>query len=67
MLAAIVAVTGEAGCLLVILNYTGDRLNFGMAAQRARNEYNLNVKTVRLAYDGDQTRLSFCEQILVCD
>jgi len=36
VLAAIVSVTGEAGCLLVVKNYTGDRLNFGLAAERAR-------------------------------
>ena len=36
VLAGIVAVTGTAGCLLVVKNYTGDRLNFGLAAQRAR-------------------------------
>ena len=30
------AVTGPAGCLLVVKNYTGDRLNFGLAAERAR-------------------------------
>lgn len=33
---AIVAVTGNAGCLLIVKNYTGDRLNFGLAAERAR-------------------------------
>lgn len=27
-----------AGCLLLIPNYTGDRLNFGLAAERARGE-----------------------------
>ena len=27
-----------AGCLLLIPNYTGDRLNFGMAAERAQGE-----------------------------
>ncbi|QES89100.1 dihydroxyacetone kinase subunit DhaK [Rhizosphaericola mali] len=37
VLAAIIAVTGEKGCLLVIKNYTGDRLNFGLAAEQARN------------------------------
>ncbi len=37
VLATILAVTGDAGCLLVVKNYTGDRLNFGLAAQRARN------------------------------
>jgi dihydroxyacetone kinase len=36
VLAAILAVTGPAGCLLVVKNYTGDRLNFGLAAERAR-------------------------------
>jgi dihydroxyacetone kinase len=37
VLAAIMAVTGEAGCLLVVKNYTGDRLNFGLAAERAKS------------------------------
>lgn len=32
------AVTGDAGCLLVVKSYTGDRLNFGMAAEIARSE-----------------------------
>lgn len=36
VLAGIMAVTGEAGCLLIVKNYTGDRLNFGLAAERAR-------------------------------
>ncbi|MBO9475201.1 dihydroxyacetone kinase subunit DhaK [Shimia sp. R10_1] len=36
VLAGILAVTGEAGCLLIVKNYTGDRLNFGLAAERAR-------------------------------
>ncbi len=36
VLAGILAVTGEAGCLLLVKNYTGDRLNFGLAAERAR-------------------------------
>ncbi len=36
VLSAIVAVTGEAGCLLIVKNYTGDRLNFGLAAERAK-------------------------------
>lgn len=34
--AAIMAVTGKGGCLVIIKNYTGDRLNFGLAAERAR-------------------------------
>ncbi len=36
VLAGILAVTGQAGCLLLVKNYTGDRLNFGLAAERAR-------------------------------
>ncbi|MXQ07571.1 DAK2 domain-containing protein [Alphaproteobacteria bacterium GH1-50] len=36
VLAGILAVTGESGCLLIVKNYTGDRLNFGLAAERAR-------------------------------
>ncbi|MBZ9556496.1 MULTISPECIES: dihydroxyacetone kinase subunit DhaK [unclassified Modicisalibacter] len=38
VLAAIRETCGEAGCLLVVKNYTGDRLNFGLAAERARGE-----------------------------
>jgi dihydroxyacetone kinase len=38
VLAAIRAVTGPAGCLLVVKNYTGDRLTFGLAAERAKLE-----------------------------
>ncbi len=34
--AAIMAVTGKGGCLLIFKNYTGDRLNFGLAVERAR-------------------------------
>ncbi len=36
--AAIQAVAGEPGALLVVKNYTGDRLNFGLAAEMARAE-----------------------------
>jgi len=36
VMAGILAVTGKAGCLLIVKNYTGDRLNFGLAAERAR-------------------------------
>ena len=37
VLSAIINVTGEAGCLLIVKNYTGDRLNFGLAAEKAKN------------------------------
>lgn len=36
VLSAILQVTGSAGCLLVIKNYTGDRLNYGLAAEKAK-------------------------------
>ncbi|KGT92275.1 dihydroxyacetone kinase [Erwinia typographi] len=36
VLSAIVNVTGEKGCLLIVKNYTGDRLNFGLAAEKAK-------------------------------
>jgi dihydroxyacetone kinase len=36
--AAIKAVAGRPGALLVVKNYTGDRLNFGLAAEMARAE-----------------------------
>jgi len=45
VLAGILAVTGLAGCLLVVKNYTGDRLNFGLAAERAR-AFGLDVSMV---------------------
>ena len=34
--AAIRAVAARPGALLVVKNYTGDRLNFGLAAEMAR-------------------------------
>ncbi len=50
VLAAILAVTGEAGCLLIVKNYTGDRLNFGLAAEKARS-LGLNVEMVIVGDD----------------
>lgn len=47
VLTAIQAVTGEAGCLLIVKNYTGDRLNFGLAAEKARRMgYNVEMLIV---------------------
>jgi len=45
VLAGILAVSGPAGCLLIVKNYTGDRLNFGLAAERAR-AYGIKVAMV---------------------
>ncbi|MEZ0297600.1 MAG: dihydroxyacetone kinase subunit DhaK, partial [Candidatus Methylacidiphilales bacterium] len=50
VLAAIRHVTGSPGCLLIVKNYTGDRLNFGLAAERARAE-GLNVGVVIVGDD----------------
>ena len=50
VLSAILAATGPKGCLLIIKNYTGDRLNFGLAAEQAR-ALGLEVKTVTVDDD----------------
>lgn len=50
VLSAILAVTGDAGCLVVVKNYTGDRLNFGLAVERAR-ALGLAVEMVVVADD----------------
>ena len=50
VLAGILAVTGKAGCLLIVKNYTGDRLNFGLAAERART---FGLKVNMLVVDDD--------------
>jgi len=36
VLAAILHVTGPGGCLVIVKNYTGDRLNFGIACEQAK-------------------------------
>lgn len=35
VLAAIASVPSDKGCILLITNYTGDKLHFGLAAERA--------------------------------
>lgn len=48
VLHAIINVTGEAGCLLIVKNYTGDRLNFGLAAEKAKQlGYRVEMVMVR--------------------
>ncbi|NYI70276.1 dihydroxyacetone kinase [Naumannella cuiyingiana] len=44
------AVTGDAGALLIVKSYTGDRLNFGLAAELARAD-GLAVEMVVVADD----------------
>ncbi len=50
VLAALRAVAGPAGAVLVVKNYTGDRLNFGLAAELARAE-GIPVEVVLVADD----------------
>ena len=50
VLAGILSVTGPKGCLLIVKNYTGDRLNFGLAAERARS---LGLKVSMVIVDDD--------------
>ncbi len=54
VLAAIHCVTGSAGALLIVKNYTGDRLNFGLAAEIARSE----GRVVEMVMVGDDVALS---------
>jgi triose/dihydroxyacetone kinase / FAD-AMP lyase (cyclizing) len=48
--AAIKTVAGKPGVLLIVKNYTGDRLNFGLAAEMARAE-GIAVRMVIVADD----------------
>ncbi len=50
VLTAIRAVAGPKGALLIVKNYTGDRLNFGLAAEKARAE-GFDVEMVIVADD----------------
>ncbi|KAJ4851495.1 hypothetical protein Tsubulata_026245 [Turnera subulata] len=50
ILAGIRAVTGPMGCLLIVKNYTGDRLNFGLAAEQAKSE-GYKVETIIVGDD----------------
>ena len=47
---AIKATTGKAGCLLIVMNYTGDRLNFGLAAERAKAELSKKAGTAKTEF-----------------
>jgi triose/dihydroxyacetone kinase / FAD-AMP lyase (cyclizing) len=50
VLSAIRATAGPCGAVLIVKNYTGDRLNFGLAAELARNE-GIPVEVVIVADD----------------
>lgn len=56
--AAIRAVATDAGVILIVKNYTGDRLNFGLAAEMARAD-GIRVEMIIVADDaalGDSSR-----------
>jgi triose/dihydroxyacetone kinase / FAD-AMP lyase (cyclizing) len=57
VLAAIRATTGLTGAVLIVKNYTGDRLNFGLAAEIARNE-GIPVQVVIVADDVSLRKLT---------
>src|SRR6516162_4829820 len=50
VLAALRATAGPPGALLIVKNYTGDRMNFGLAAELARAD-GIPVETVLVADD----------------
>lgn len=53
VLAAMAAVPSDAGHILMITNYTGDKLHFGLAAERAKAQglSSRNVAMIHLADD----------------
>jgi len=44
------SVTGKKGCLCIVMNYTGDRLNFGLAIEEVKSE-GLQVEAVFVGDD----------------
>ena len=45
------AISSPAGVLMIVTNYTGDRLNFGIAAERAKSELGLDVRMIIVGED----------------
>ena len=45
------AISSPAGTLMIVTNYTGDRLNFGIAAERAKSELGLDVRMIIVGED----------------
>lgn len=50
ILAALRAIHSPAGTLMIVKNYTGDRMNFGIALEQARSE-GMNVTMVIVGED----------------
>jgi len=53
ILAGIQALDAPLGCLLITKNYTGDKLNFGLAAEQAKAE----GRDVRIVFVGDDVSI----------
>jgi dihydroxyacetone kinase len=53
ILAALRAISSPAGTLMIVTNYTGDRLTFGIAAEKARAE----GMRIEMVVVGDDTAL----------
>jgi len=53
VLSAILAVSvpDGKGCILIVKNYTGDRLNFGMAAEKAKLQYGIDCSLLVVSDD----------------
>lgn len=51
VLSALRHVTTEKGCLVLVMNYTGDKLHFGAAVERMRVETPYDVRTVYVRDD----------------
>lgn len=51
VLSALRHVTTDKGCLVLVMNYTGDKLHFGAAVERMRVETSYDVRTVYVQDD----------------
>ena len=51
VLSALRHVTTEKGCLVIVMNYTGDKLQFGAAVERMKVETSYDVRTVYVQDD----------------
>jgi dihydroxyacetone kinase len=50
---ALEAIEGNAGSLIYVINYTGDRLHFGMAIERSKSKLGPNTKADLIYIDDD--------------
>lgn len=54
-------VTGPAGALLIVKNYTGDRLHFGIAAEQAKAEGHKVVFAYKILFSACMTKQGFLQ------